>query len=174
MKIVLKMLVIFSHLLAITADKIDKTVWSLILRKNKLMWTFWVRNQFNCKVIMYFLKLILELAATMEFPSSIKLTKSWTTYAKWKPPVCCAIQEIICWSAVLNAILVIRNNSVILMEVFDESKRQEQTMLCSNKALLITCSGKNSCRKGPSNMMPSPSGSNLVFMRFTLWQKHWI
>lgn len=40
--------------------------------------------------------------------------------------------------------------------------------------IYVTCSGKNSCRKGPSNMIPSPSGSNLVFMRFTLKQEHWI
>lgn len=52
-----------------------------------------------------------------------KANKIMDTLGKTK--VCCAIQEMICWSAASNAISVIKNSSVIMMEVFNESQRQE-------------------------------------------------
>lgn len=104
---------------------------------------------------------------TIEFPSTIKLTKTWTCYKKQKSTYLWWNTEVISWVKWRQYLLKI--TLVIFMKVFNESQSQtEITMLSSNKVILITCSGKNSCRKGPSSMMPSPSGSNLVFMRFTL------
>lgn len=166
---------------AITADicNIDRNrpTFHSEKKQTQMNFLFWLGKWFNFirDIIIHFQNICFEIVTTRELPSSVKLTKITDTLCKMEVyGLLCNARSYLLFIRV-HRILIIENTFTILIKVLHDPQRQvKETVLCSKEAILITCSGKNSCRKGPSKMMPSPSGSNLVFMRFTLRQKHWI